>query len=35
MDVDNECYHSESEFYYLGKDFAHFRPFHSNPIERK
>ena len=35
MDFDNERYHSESEFYYLGEDFAHFRPFHSNPVEKK
>ena len=35
MDFHNECYHGESEFYYLGEDFARFRPFHSNPVERK
>ena len=35
MDFDNERYHSEREFYCLGEDFAHFRPFHSNPVEKK
>ena len=34
MDFDNERYQSESEFYYLGEDFAYFRPFHSNPVEK-
>ena len=34
MDFDNERYHSESKFYYLGEDFAHFRPFQGNPVEK-
>ena len=35
MDSDNERYHSESEFYYPDENFRHFRPFHSNPLEKK
>ena len=34
MDSNNESYHSKSEFYFLYKDFRHFRPFHNNPIEK-
>ena len=34
MDSDNESYHSESEVYYLDKDFRHFRPFQSIPLEK-
>ena len=34
MDSDNESCHSETEFYYPDEDFRHFRPFHSNPVEK-